>query len=122
MSGDDDKALVKVMKDAVMCGTGFMKDGEHIPFADVYLDPRDATIEAQAAEMIEQARIIGMGAERELALRAEIERLREAVQKLSDHACHDDDCQHGVWSDPTPCTCGYEDAWRAVSAALGETE
>jgi len=80
----------------------------------------DAKVEAQAAELIEQARIIGMGAERELALRAEIERLREAVQKLSDHACHDDDCQHGVWSDPTPCTCGYEDAWRAVSAALGE--
>ncbi len=53
---------------------------------------------------------------------AEIKRLREAGQKLSNHACHDDDCQHGVWSDPTPCTCGYEDAWKAWSAALGETE
>jgi hypothetical protein len=44
------------------------------------------TIEAQAAEMIEQARIIGMGAERELALRAENERLRAgrdaALEKL----------------------------------------
>lgn len=56
---------------------------------------------------------------------AEIERLCEAGQKLNDHACHDDDCQivtHGVWSDPIPCTCGYEDAWKAWSAALGETE
>jgi len=56
---------------------------------------------------------------------AEIKRLREAGQKLNDHACHDDDCQivtHGVWSDPIPCTCGYEDAWKAWSAALGETE
>ena len=55
---------------------------------------------------------------------AEIERLREAGQKLNDYACHDDDCQivtHGVWSDPIPCTCGYEDAWKAW-AALGETQ
>jgi hypothetical protein len=54
----------------------------------------------------------------------EIERLRKAGQKLNDYACHDDDCQivtHGVWSDPIPCTCGYEDAWKAW-AALGETK
>lgn len=54
----------------------------------------------------------------------EIERLREAGQKLNDYACHDDDCQivtHGVWSDPIPCTCGYEDAWKAW-AELGDTK
>jgi hypothetical protein len=54
----------------------------------------------------------------------EIERLRKAGQKLNDYACHDDDCQivtHGVWSDPIPCDCGYEDAWKAW-ATLGETE
>lgn len=53
---------------------------------------------------------------------AEIERLREAGEKLNNHACHDDDCQivtHGIWSDPIPCTCGYEDAWKLWSAALG---
>lgn len=48
---DDDKALVEVMKDAVIYGTGFMKDGKHIPIEDVYLDPRDVTIAAQAAEI-----------------------------------------------------------------------
>lgn len=46
------------------------------------------TIEAQAAEMIEQARIIGMGAERELALRAEIERLRGLVKDALEKGRH----------------------------------
>lgn len=45
----------------------------------------DAKVEAQAAEMIEQARIIGMGAERELALRAEIKRLRGVLDALLQH-------------------------------------
>lgn len=48
---DDDKALVEAMKDAVLHGRGFIKDGKHIPIEDVYIDPRDATIEAQAAEI-----------------------------------------------------------------------
>ena len=82
-----------------------------------YEDPFDGKAYAsddplEAADLIEtQAR--------------EIERLREAGAKLNNHACHDDDCQivtHGVWSDPIPCTCGYEDAWKAWSAALGETQ
>ena len=47
MTDDDDKAL----EDAVLYGAGFMKDGKHIPIEDLYLDPRDATIEAQAAEI-----------------------------------------------------------------------
>ena len=58
-------------------------------------------------------------------LNAEVERLRAAGAKLNNHACHDDECQivtHGVWSDPIPCTCGYESAWKAWSAALGDTE
>jgi hypothetical protein len=48
---DIDKALAEAMKDAVLYGTGFIKDGKHISIEDVYLDPRDATIEAQAAEI-----------------------------------------------------------------------
>jgi hypothetical protein len=60
---DNDKELVEVMKDAVFYGTGFMKDGKHIPIEDVYLDPRNATIEAQAAE---------------------IERLRKALEQIRD--------------------------------------
>jgi hypothetical protein len=38
--------------------------------------------------MIEQARIIGMGAERELALRAEIERLRGLVKDALEKGRH----------------------------------
>lgn len=55
---DDDRALVEAMKDAVLHGTGFLKNGKHVPIDDFYLDPRDARIEA---------------------LRAENERLREAL-------------------------------------------
>ena len=54
----------------------------------------------------------------------EIERLREAGTKLAGYAGHDDNCEimlKGVWSDPIPCTCGYEDAWKAW-AALGGAE
>jgi hypothetical protein len=55
---------------------------------------------------------------------AEIERLRKAGTNLAGYAGHDDNCEimlKGVWSDPIPCTCGYEDAWKAW-AALGETQ
>ena len=47
---DDDKALMETIKDAVPHGTGFMKNGKHVPIDDVYLDPRDARIEALSAE------------------------------------------------------------------------
>jgi len=60
---DTEKELVKVLTDATFYGTGFMKDGKHIPLEDVYLDPRDALIKAQAAE---------------------IERLREALKMILD--------------------------------------
>lgn len=56
-------------------------------------------------------------------LDAQVQRLREAGDNLSGYAGHDDNCQivtHGVWSDPTPCTCGYEAAWKAWHAALKE--
>ena len=42
--------LVKMLADAVFTGTGVMKDGKHVPIEDVYLDPRDARIEALEAE------------------------------------------------------------------------
>ena len=82
----------------------FIKNGAVIRADDVYLDPRDATIEAQAAE---------------------IERLRKAGTKMAGYAGHDDDCEimlKGVWGDNTPCDCGYEDAWKALRDALGETK
>lgn len=53
---DDDKALMETIKDAVLHGTGFMKNGKHVPIDDVYLDPRDARIEALSAE-IERLRV-----------------------------------------------------------------
>jgi len=56
---------------------------------------------------------------------AEIERLREAGTKMAGYAGHDDDCEimlKGVWGDKTPCDCGYEDAWKALRDALGETK
>jgi regulator of replication initiation timing len=43
------------------------------------LADKDVEIEQLTKECEEQARLNGMGAERELALRAEIERLRSAV-------------------------------------------
>lgn len=59
---EDDKALVEAMKDAVLHGAGFIKNGKYIPIDDVYIDPRDARIEA---------------------LSAEIERLREALRPFA---------------------------------------
>ena len=44
------------------------------------------------------------------------EALIAAGDRLAGFAGHDDTCQiitHGVWSDPSPCTCGYTEAWRA---------
>jgi len=41
---------------------------------------RDALIDELEAEVSEQARLNGMGAERELALRAEVERLQRAIK------------------------------------------
>ena len=42
-------------------------------------------IEELTTEAAENARIIGMSAEREMALRGEIERLRGALAKVTDH-------------------------------------
>jgi len=64
-------------------------------------------------------------ADRIEAQAAEIERLRKAGARLSGYAGHDDDCEimlKGVWGDKTLCDCGYEDAWKALRDALGETE
>ena len=46
----------------------------------------------------------------------------EAGDRLAMFAGHDDGCQimtHGVWSDPTPCTCGYTtiiNAWKELGS------
>jgi hypothetical protein len=42
-------------------------------------------IEELTTEAAENARIIGMSAEREMALRGEVERLRRALEKVTDH-------------------------------------
>lgn len=89
---DDDKALVKRLR-----------DNDRNIYLPLLSEARDR-IEAQAAE---------------------IERLRKAGAKMSGYAGHDDDCQimmKGVWGDNTPCDCGYEDAWKALRDALGETK
>jgi hypothetical protein len=65
---DTEKELVKVLTDAAFYGTGFMKDGKHIPIEDVYIDLRDATIEAQAAEIERLESLIGVTANYWLAL------------------------------------------------------
>ena len=67
---DDDKALMETIKDAVLHGTGFMKNGKHVPIDDVYLDPRDGIITAQAAKLE--------------AVKAENERLRNALELIRD--------------------------------------
>ena len=100
---DDDKALVERLREQVKLTTW--------PDAQIYMEQSSHRIEALSLENQE--------------LRSEIARLREAGAKLNNHACHDDDCQivtHGIWSDPIPCTCGYEDAWKLWSAALGDGE
>jgi hypothetical protein len=102
----------------------FIKNGAVIRADDVYLDPRDATIEAQAAEIEHLKDVYSSATECFLEAQEEIERLRKAGTKLAGYAGHDDNCEimlKGVWSDPIPCTCGYEDAWKAW-AALGDTE
>ena len=90
---DDDKALMETIKDAVLHGTGFMKNGKHVPIDDVYLDPRDARIEA---------------------LSAENERLREALERIAAnvHA----PCAR-LMTHPDMCRQAYE-----ARAALGETK
>lgn len=87
--------------------------------------PLSDAVEAQAAEIARLKREVMLQMGWKTEAQNEIERLREAGKKLNNHGCHDDDCQivtHGVWSDPIPCTCGYEGAWKSWSAALGETE
>jgi hypothetical protein len=82
-----------------------------------------AKLDRGALEMVQAVREQAT-TDRIEAQAAEIERLREAGTKLSGYAGHDDNCEimlKGVWSDPIPCTCGYEDAWKAW-AALGGAE
>lgn len=89
---EDDKALVEAMKDAVLHGTGFLKNGKHVPIDDVYIDPRDALIEALSAQLhtvldreAETHRRHDAKAE---ALRAENERLREALHEIDIEAAN----------------------------------
>ena len=100
---DDDKALVETIKDAVLHGTGFMKNGKHVPIEDFYRDPRDARIEALSAEN-------GSLRRENERKDAEIERLRyylsSTIETLRDAEVCGDDC--GVCND--------------ARAALGETK
>jgi len=95
------------------------------PLTNAALRSRITALEAeldQAVFFVEEHKNTITALEAELAAeRAKVERLIEAGRKLNNHACHDDDCQivtHGVWSDPIPCTCGYENAWKSWAAAL----
>lgn len=84
------------------------------------LTPDIATLEA---ELLEQARIVGAGGERELALmakvtalEAEVARLREALVFIAEE--HDAGRHDGL---PEPCP-AHDDItmWIAARAALGE--
>ena len=95
----DDKALVERLRWSD--GWFFENPWDHVVYASD--DPLEAAdrIEAQAAE---------------------IERLREAGDKLNFFAGHAEYCCNGLWTDPVACDCGYTNAWKAWRAALGETE
>ena len=80
---DEDKALVEAMKDAVLHGAGFLKNGKHVPIDDVYLTPHEVVIEAQAAE---------------------IERLREALKHQGGPLCM------ARYHPTAECTCGVSAA------------
>jgi hypothetical protein len=80
------------------CGKGkyenFCGDGFHVSIMPIGLDyslPEAVEIEAlrtraetAEAECLEQARLLGMSAERELALRAEVERWKRVAAGLSE--------------------------------------
>jgi hypothetical protein len=113
---------IKAHIDAVMFGTGYLKDGKHVPYEDVYLDPRDARIEALTAEN-ERLRealdknentIINMGQKGHDIidrLTAENERLREALAKV---CLVKDSIMNPIHT--------IQDMRRIARAALGETE
>jgi hypothetical protein len=93
----DDKALVERLRWSD--GWFFENPWDHVVYASD--DPLEAAdrIEAQAAE---------------------IERLREAGDKLNFFAGHAEYCCNGLWTDPVACDCGYTNAWKAWRVALGE--
>ena len=123
MTGDD-KALAEAMKDAVLHGAGFLKNGEHVPIEDVYVDPRDARIEAQAAEikaiLDREADTYRRHDAKVDALEAEIEKLREALAALIEQCrqCEKEltEAYYGV-----PYS-GESEPLCKARAALGETK
>ena len=73
-------------------------------WSDLFAEAADAIRELQAErdaallECNEQARLLGMGAQREAGLMAEVERARAALLKYGSHDL-------GCWNDE--CSCGY---------------
>jgi hypothetical protein len=61
----------------------FIKNGKVISADDVYLDPRDATIEAQAAEIEHLKDVYSSATECFLEAQEEIERLRKALERIA---------------------------------------
>lgn len=136
---DDDKALVERLRGdwpEILVEKHWMMDSDAIDKQREEAADRIEQLEREKAvvsDLWEQQKEISLdyltdcnkAAERIEALEAENERLREAGAKMSKYAGHDDDCQimmKGVWGDKTPCDCGYEDAWKALRDALGETK
>ena len=120
---DDDKALVERLRDLAeewheMC------DDIHEPLTKAA--DRIEDLKAQLKTVLDREAETHRRHDAKInAQAAEIERLREAGTKLSGYAGHDDNCEimlKGVWGDKTPCDCGYEDAWKALRGALGETK
>lgn len=68
-----------------------------------------AELEDERAECLEQARLNGMGAQREAALLGKIEAMRRALEEI---ASHDKDSSHG----PGICPYGCDTPWIARNA------
>lgn len=64
-------------------GMGYKREGYQTCYAEE-VKPRDATIAELRSEVEEQARLLGVGASREAALMAEVERWKKVAQVACD--------------------------------------
>ena len=65
----------KALADALAHGTGVLLDGKHVPLENVYLDPRDAMLDAYGRSLELKQTLIEEQA-------TEIDRLREALTNI----------------------------------------
>jgi len=132
-----DDEISKAARDAFTHGTGFMRDGKHVPTEDVYMTVEDVVTDdlvkrlreeiavfgcptkrrnpdgPEAADRIEsQMQLIGASGEAIGAMLARIEKMEEALRRISDDGNWGPD---GCWD-----AASYPDEIARV--ALGEEE